>query len=218
MSTRCIAPSEIVTPQAASAFGAVAESIIDSDYLTQVGRTTVFPVSTKDFIDFTHGFGNIPLVIAFLKTNNPHLSVSQLAVMSAAGLVKIADIITHDPPIRTEFYEIKPNSADGVPAGQIKVASIAALFSKFSLPYLPGAQYAPDKRIKIFSGNPLGSRLELFFHFKWIQPGLIVYEICAEGDLEELGLKILVAIIAAAIVALLVTATGGAGAGVLVLA
>jgi hypothetical protein len=216
VSTRCLAPSEILSSQVASAFGAVAESIIDSDYLTMVGRSTVFPVSTKDFIDFTHGFGNTALVIAFLKTNNPRLSVSQLVVISAGGLLKIADIITHDPPFRTEFYEIKPNSADGVPAGRIKVATIGALMSKFSLPYLPGTQYAPNKQLKIFSGRPLGSRLELFFHFQWIQPGLIVYEICAEGDLEELGLKVLVAIIAAAIVALLVTATGGAG--VLVLA
>ncbi len=218
MSKRCIAPSEVVTPAAASSFGAVAEYIIDSDYLTQVGRSTVFPVSTKDFIDFTHGFGNTPLVIAFLKTNNPRLSVSQLVVLSAGGLLKIADIITHDPPFRTEFYEIKPNSLDGALAGRTKVASIGALMSRFLLPYLPGTQYAPDKQIKIFSGNPLGSRLELFFHFKWIQPGLIVYEICAEGDLEGLGLKVLVAIIAAAIVALLVAATGGAGAGVLVFA
>jgi hypothetical protein len=218
MSERCIAPSEIITPEAASAFGAVAESIIDSDYLTQVGRTTVFPVSTKDLIDFTHGFGNTPLAIAFLKANNPHLSVSQMAMLSAAGLLKIADIITHDPPFRTEFYEIKPNSTDGVVAGRIKVASIGAMVAKFSLPYLPGTQYAPDKKIKIYSGNPLGSRLEIFFHFLWIQPGLIVYEICAEGDLEELGLKVLVAIMAAAIVALLIAATGGAAAPVLVLA
>ena len=217
MSNRCIAPSEILTGATASSFGAVAESIIDSDYLTKVGRTTVFPASTKDFIDFSHGFGNTPLVIAFLKTNNPGLSVSEMALLSAAGLLKIADIITHDPPFRTEFYEIKPNSIDGVTAGRIKVASIGALMVKFAMPYLPGTQYAPNTKVKIFSGNPLGCRLELFFHFMWLQPGLIVYEICAEGDLEKLGLKVLIAIIAATIVTLLITATGGAGAGVLVL-
>jgi hypothetical protein len=217
VSNRCIAPSEILTGSAASSFGGVAESIIESDYLTKVGRVTVFPVSSKDFVDFSHGFGNTPLVIAFLKANNPSLSVSQMAVLSAAGLLKIADIITHDPPFRTEFYEIKPNSVDGVPAGRIKVASIGALMAKFSLPYLPGTQYAPDTKIKIFSGNPLGSRLEIYFHFMWIQPGLIVYEICAEGDLEELGLKVLVAIIAATLVTLMVEILAGLG-GIIILA
>jgi hypothetical protein len=178
---------------------------------------TVFPVSTKDFVDFSHGFGNTPLVIAFLKANNPSLSVSQMAVLSAAGLLKIADIITHDPPFRTEFYEIKPNSVDGVPAGRIKVASIGALMAKFPLPYLPGTQYARDTKIKIFTGNPLGSRLEICFHFMWIQPGLIVYEICAEGDLEELGLKGLVAIMAATLVTLMVEILAGLG-GIIILA
>jgi hypothetical protein len=95
MSKRCIAPSEILTPQAASAFGSVAEIAIGSDYLIFVGRTTIFPVSTKDFLDFSEGFGNVPLMIAFLKANNPSLSTSKMAVLAAAGATKVADIITN---------------------------------------------------------------------------------------------------------------------------
>jgi hypothetical protein len=207
MSNRCIAPSEILTPQASSAFGSVAEITIASDYLSFVGRTAIFPASTKDFVDYTPGFGNVPMMIAFLKTNNPKLSVSKVASLSGAGLTKVADIITHDSPIQTAFYEIKPNSVDGRFAGRIKVASVDALMTALSLPYVPGTIYMPDKSIRFFSGMVLGSPLELFFHFKRTAPGLILYEICAEGDLEKIGLKVLISVIAATIVILLLPET-----------
>src|SRR5262249_37193073 len=199
----CLAPSEFLTTPTAAAFGAVAEAIIQADYLTNVGRTSVFPVSPFDFIDITHGFGNTALYIAFLKANNPRLSVSQLAVLSAGGDLKIPDIMTHDPPRRTEFYEIKPNSVTGRLAGTTKVALIDAVMTGFSLPYRPGIQYAPNKRVLLFSGTPLGARLEVFFHFQHIAPGLIVYEICAEGELAKLGLRVLLAILAIIILILL---------------
>jgi hypothetical protein len=70
MSTRCIAPSEILTIAGASQFGEVAEIIIQTDYMKNVGRVSVFPASTKDFIDFAAGFGNQTLLFAFLKVNN----------------------------------------------------------------------------------------------------------------------------------------------------
>ncbi len=100
----CIAPSEFLTTPVASQFGALAESLIEADYLADVGRPAVFPVSPKDFIDFSHGFGNTLLFIAFLKSNNPKLSVSELAVLSAGGDLKLPDIMT-DPPQRLEFYD-----------------------------------------------------------------------------------------------------------------
>jgi hypothetical protein len=125
-----------------------------------------------------------------------------MAVLSAAGLTKIADLMTHDPPQRTEFYEIKPNSVDGRLAGRTKIALIDALMHGTSLPYVPGVQYTPDKRILIYSGTPLGAKLDVFFHFKRIQAGLIVYEICPEGELEKLGLAVLLAILAIIVIIL----------------
>jgi hypothetical protein len=92
----CLAPSEFLKPGEAAAFGLVAELLIASDYLRHVKRTSYFPLSMQDFLDITQGFGNSNLLIAFLKANNPTMSVSQLATIALAGLTKIADIITHD--------------------------------------------------------------------------------------------------------------------------
>src|SRR5688572_19344146 len=112
----CLAPSEFLTPQAASAFGLVAEALVAKDYLENVGRTSFFPLSQTDFLDISIGFGNVALYIAFLKANNPSLSASQLLFMSSQGGTKVPDLMTHDAPRRTEFYEVKPNSFDGRPA------------------------------------------------------------------------------------------------------
>src|SRR5262245_53558253 len=110
----CFAPSEVVSSGDASAFGLIAEQFVGRDYLQRVGRSAFFPASTIDFQDISSGFGNVTLLISFLKTNNPHLTASKLLVMSAEfALVKVPDLMTHDPPRRTEFYEIKPNSPDG---------------------------------------------------------------------------------------------------------
>jgi hypothetical protein len=98
---------------------------------------------------------------------------------------------------------------DGRLAGRTKVALIDALMTGLPLPYVPGTSYSPNKSIRIFSGMVLGSPLELFFHFERISPGLIVYEICAEGDLEKIGLKVLISVIAATIVLLLLPEAGG---------
>jgi hypothetical protein len=192
----CVAPSEIPGFTQSSPFGAVAEQIITADYLRNVGRTTVFPASNKDFIDFSAGFGNSAIYAAFLGINNPKLSAIALANLSVGALLKIPDLMTHDSGIRTEFYEIKPNSITGRVDGSTKIALIEALMIFHSLVYTPGIQYSPNTRIKIFAGTPLGCKLQVFFHFQRIAPGLIVYDICAEGELEKLGLIALLAILA----------------------
>ena len=198
----CIAPSEILETSVASEFGRVAELIIGADYLRAVGRSVIFPMpGSKEFLDVTAGFASKTVYPAFLKTHNPNLKLSEFLTLDR-GLVRIPDILTHDPGVRLEAYEIKPNSKSGISAGLEKVAFLDAAFNHFSLPYRPGRQYKPNKRIKIFAGVPLGCRLQLHFHFFHLSPGLIVYEICAEGDLAELGLKILKAIIAGVVIAL----------------
>jgi hypothetical protein len=214
----CLAPSEFLTTDFTRLVGAAAETFIEADYLKDVGRVSFFPVSTMDFADFSHGFGNTPLYVAFLKTNNPSLSVSQLLAISGFGDLKIPDIMTHDVAKRTEFYEIKPNSGDGRFAGTTKVALIAASLVSGGLPHIPGVQYSPNKKIKFFSGLIIGHRVEMFFHFVRILPGLIVYEFCIEGDLAGLALDLLLVILAAGVVALFLPLVAGSGGGVLVLA
>ena len=199
----CLAPSEFLTPQAASLFGSVAERFIQADYLRHVGRAAFFPANPKDFADFSIGFGNTALYVAFLKANNPRLSPSELLALSAASLLKIPDLMTHDPGVRFEFYEIKPNSPDGRLAGMTKVALIDAMLTAFSLPYKPGLSYAPVKDVILYSGSVFGKTLEVRLHWERIAPGLLVYEICVDGTLVELGLKVLLAVLAAIIAILL---------------
>jgi hypothetical protein len=59
---------------------------------------------------------------------------------------------------------------------------------------------------------PLGCKLDVYFHFQLLSPGLIVYELCADGELEKLGLKVLIALLAAIALELL---TGGLGTPIL---
>ena len=103
----------------------------------------------------------------------------------------------------TEFYEIKPNSVSGNIAGHAKIAIFAAICSGFSFPYTAGTSWSPDTKILIAKGSPLGVALEIFFHFKRVAAGLIVYEICIEGDLAKLTLFALLAIMAIIIALLL---------------
>jgi hypothetical protein len=196
----CLAPSEFLTPALTVTIGTAAETFIEADYLQSVKRTSFFPVSTIDFADFSHGFGNTALYIAFLKSSNPALSISSLMSISGAGDLKIPDIMTHDPARRTEFYEIKPNSVDGRAAGARKVSLIGAALASNGMPHIPGIQYKPNKKIRFFKGAPLGHNIEIFFHFERTAPGLILYEFCIEGDIQGLALDVLLAIAAAAVV------------------
>jgi hypothetical protein len=196
----CIAPSFVVSPGAAAAFGLVAEAVIASRYLAFVGRGAFFPASTKDFQDISLGFGNTTLFIAFLRANNK-LSTSQLLSLSASGLVNIPDLMTHNPPRNREFYEIKPNSVDGRAAGRAKIASLAALFGFLGLGYRPGTSWKPAERILLWSGLIVGARIEAHLSF-FASPttnGLILYELCIEGEiakaLERIALTVLIALI-----------------------
>jgi hypothetical protein len=203
----CLPVSVILAPPWDSAFGAIAESIIGSRFLDHIGRTGrgFFPSSTtqEDFQDISIGIGNSRLYLLYLGFHNT-ISFKQMLILTASAMVKIPDLITHNPsnprktihPTRTEFYEIKPNSPTGIADGLGKIVAISLLYSALPLPYLSGTMWSPDERILISSGSPLGVRLEVFFHFKRISPGLIVYDICIEGELEKIALAVLIAILA----------------------
>jgi hypothetical protein len=201
----CIAPSLVLTEKAASQFGAIAEGIVAKFYLENVGRPAFFPTpgSSKDFFDITHGFGNTSLYAAFLVANHPRLSPGQILEMSNDRQVKIPDLMTFDPERRTEFYEIKPNSASGIAKGVAKVAKVHALCQSFNLPYVPGVQWDPDTKVRLFSGRLMGIEVEVTFHFFRLQPGLIVYEICAEGRARPLTNREIAMIIGVVLIALL---------------
>jgi hypothetical protein len=203
----CIAPSVVVSPGAAAAFGLVAEGVIASRYLAHRGKSSFFPASTRDFQDILLGFGNTALFISFLKANN-RLSTSQMLALSAHGLVPVPDLMTHDGA-RREFYEIKPNSIDGRAAGQVKIASLAALFGFAGLGYRPGTIWKASERILLWSGLVVGARIEAYLHFfpsPTVQ-GLILYELCVEGELQKALERIALSVLLATVVVLVLTTT-----------
>ncbi len=212
----CIEPSLVLTRGAASAFGQFAEGLVAPFYLENVFRPAFFPLPPAlDFMDISHGFGNRSLYAAFLGSKHPTLSQSELANLSENKLVKIPDLLIFDPVHRTEFYEVKPNSASGRLDGDAKVARVHALYQSMSLPYVPGVQWDPDVRIPVFTGRLLGIEVDVDFHFFRFQPSLIVYEICAEGKLKPLTNAEIAAIVALVLLALLTLPLGG---GVLIFA
>lgn len=201
----CIAPSYVVSPPAAAAFGQIAESIIAGRYLAHVRRGAFFPASIKDFQDISIGFGNTSLMAAFLKANHS-LSVSQLLHLSSFGLMKVPDLMTYDPPTRAEYYEVKPNSIDGNAAGRTKLANLAALFSSLGLPYRAGTIWNPNERVLLWSGYIAGGWIEAKLHFfsSSSTNGLIVYELCVEGELNRALENISLAMMIATIIVMVV--------------
>jgi hypothetical protein len=200
----CIPVSDLLPPPLDSAFGAVAESIIGGRFLDHLGRRAngFFPSSPtqEDFQDISIGIGNTNLYILYLRLHNT-ISIPQLIILSAAAMVNIPDLITHNPPrssapTRAEFYEIKPNSPASIPKGFAKITSLSLLYSSLPLPYKRGTIWSPDEKILLSKGDPLGVYLEVSFHFKRIADALIVYDICLDGELEKLALAVLIALVA----------------------
>lgn len=200
----CIPVSVILPPPLDSAFGVIAERIIGGRFLDSVGRRAkgFFPASPtqEDFQDISVGIGNSRLYILYMKFHNA-LSVRQIVVLTGFALVKIPDLMTHNPPrskkpARAEVYEIKPNSPTGLVDGGEKLVEITLLHRALSLPYTLGTVWTPDEKILISKGDPLGVHLEVSFHYKRVSPGLIVYDICVDGELEKIALAMLIATLA----------------------
>lgn len=170
------APEEIGDIDASlKVWGQLAEIILLEYYLKHVGRSMVFPHSDKDFVDFTSGWANQTLYVAFIGKNNPKLSISELLSFRRPGLLKVPDICTHDYPARTEYYECKPNSYSGKRDGDQKLAEIDALNASFNLPYKPGSIWSPtiDHVVvqDVFSGQPYTVTVQ----FRKLKKGLIVW-------------------------------------------
>ncbi len=106
----------------------------------------------------------------------------------------IPDIITDLPAVRTEFYEVKPNSATGLAAGRLKVETFLSLvdFLKEKDPSVgnlaKGTQFTPDTSITVYSRLYLGIvPVEVQIHYERTEDALILYQICvtAQTDIVE---------------------------------
>ncbi|WP_162688479.1 MULTISPECIES: peptidoglycan-binding domain-containing protein [unclassified Streptomyces] len=142
----------------------------------------------------------------------------------------VPDIITHEPDVRMEFYEIKPNSAEGREAARAKVETFLSLVDFLAVDrpdfkkYEKGTRFNPDRTITFYQRNYLGIvPCKASLHYRRatepeIAEGVIVYEICAEVDgelLESFAKAIIVSAVIAALAALAAAAVIIFGGGVL---
>lgn len=202
----------VLTPDAARELGLVAEAVAAEKYKFDMGRTVPLGGGKAgffsappgvDFFDISHGFGNTSLYAAFLVDKHPALSPSRILELSDNKLVKIPDLTTFLPGTQTEFYEIEPNSPSGLTAGAAKIAAVSALYARFGLPYVPGMRWTLNFRFILFSGSILGIKVDVFLHIFRRDPGLVVYEVCADGKSRSLTNAEVAAIIAIVLIAVL---------------
>jgi hypothetical protein len=220
---KCFVPSEANVPdRLQQAFGEVAEMFVKAHYCPLKGGCHEFltadPLQT-DFFDIAMGFSRCRHLGAYLKLHNPDLD-EILLVSQCEGRkdshkhFPVADIITHEPPDRTEFYEIKPNSPGGKSKGRDKIVWFEIICDDEDLPYVAGTLYDPDERKLVWDATWFGHPTKVFFHWFREQDGLLVYELCFQVSLENFAealVKLLIrAVVAALIVLMLPVVAGGA--------
>jgi hypothetical protein len=191
-----------------SAFGYFAETVIESDYCNTMGcspATEYFDNGLAGPVD--------PAYAGFIIAHNSLASWQK--VFLAIASVQRPDILVDKPGIR-DFFEIKPRSPAGMTKGIEKLLAIAAYMSVLSLPYVWGTSYSPSFRKLLASGPVLGTPLNVWLRVERIAPGLIVYDICLEGDLLEILAKVSLAALLAAIIAAIIVVTEGGAAPVLI--
>lgn len=120
----------------------------------------------------------------------------------------IPDIITDAPGVRTEFYEVKPNSDTGKESGKKKIETFLSLvdFLKLTDPAVgnlaKGTAFSPDRSITIYSRLYLGIiPVEVQIHYFRLDNALIVYDICVTAQTELLETLVKAIIISALIAA-----------------
>lgn len=218
---RCLLPSEANVPQRLqSAFGDVVERFVKTDYCASKGGCQEFlvPGTTQtDFFDVAMGFSRCRHLASYLKMHNP--SVDEVLIASQCETKKdsdkhfpVPDIITHEPPTRTEFYEIKPNSVSGKRKGRDKVIWFEIICTSESLPYVAGRIYDPNRRVLVWDGTWFGSPVKVRLHWFRETDGLIVYELCFEASVENFAealVKLLIALVVAALISALLPVAGG---------
>jgi hypothetical protein len=121
------------------------------------------------------------------------------------GLLRVLDLCTH-LPVRQDFYEIKTCVSRWPRCGIAKIAALDALFAFVSLSYRAGTFWSPSKRVVLADGLVLGCHVKLSLHFWRHGSGLILYELCVDGQLKELAAKVGLAVMIATIIVMLLFA------------
>src|SRR5262245_33479178 len=142
MPTRCFVPSESgIRRRVSSAFGHIVEWFVKQEYCLAKGGCSEFVLtgSGTDFFDENSTTTRCRFLAAYLSTHNALLDEGFIS--GACEIRKrpvdpdddenerfpVPDIITHEPGVRMEFYELKPNSAFGKEAGRVKIEAFQSM-------------------------------------------------------------------------------------------
>ncbi len=218
----CLVPSEAVGDNGIlSVFGEFVEIFVRSDYCISKGICEPFnpssPRPTTDFFDYQSGTHRCTALSKFLGSHHPSVdpTLGRQCLLAKKGFrFPVPDMITYQPPLRTEFYEIKPNSAAGHRDGQDKINWFDIIRRDYGLPYVAGTQYSPNGKELIWDGNWMGVPTKVYLRWRRDLPGLIVYEVCIElSSLAEwLAKSLLKGVVVAALLLLILNPVAAAGA------
>jgi hypothetical protein len=170
MAQQCFTPGQAaVNLRLTQLFGTIVEWFVKQEYCLAKGgcreSLTLPPNRQTDFFDKNAGTTRRRFLASFLKFHNPALD--EIFVAETCEIRKrdddegerspVPDIITHEPPSRMEFYEIKPNSQSGKAKGRIKIQSFQAMADFFRLT-VPTVNYQWGTRVAGTARGPSGGR------------------------------------------------------------
>jgi hypothetical protein len=214
----CLVPSEVLGPQhpAVPVIGEIVEIVIRRDYCRSKGGCQEFlaPGSTQtDFFDIGMGFSRCRQMVAYLGLHNPGIDTALIATQcelkkDSDKAFPVPDIITHELPDRTEFYEIKPNSTSGVGKGIDKILWFEIICDSEIMPYIAGTEYDPDRKITLYGGRYVGNPVRISLHFKRDRPGLLVYDFCIDISQESISEALFFALLALMVAILIAVSEG----------
>ncbi|WP_410646423.1 hypothetical protein [Amycolatopsis sp. cmx-4-54] len=212
---RCFNPSEyMLSPQVRSWIGDFAEIVIRHHSCANVRGSACSPFDPRvgghqeDFFDQMLGPHRCDNLAEYLGKHNSWIDPPTLGgeCLAEGQEFAVPDMITHRaPPDPGEFYEVKPNSADGKYKGRRKVEVFNQTIARHHLPYVAGTRYDVDEKRLLVHGYHWLGQYRLFLHWWRAEPGLLLYEFCFEFDsvLENVPEELIRAIIIAMILVVL---------------
>ncbi|MGV9938529.1 peptidoglycan-binding domain-containing protein [Streptomyces sp. NPDC003401] len=216
----CFTPGEVygdspdsVKRRMSSLFGDVAEIIVKKHYCKEKGGCQEFlkPGTLQtDFFDVGMGFHRCDHLLAYLQVHNPFLTADVRARCLARKEpgdphFPVPDVITTEPG-RREFYEIKPDSADGLAKAVKKVQWFEdEVCAPNGLVYGRGTVFSGAVDEVVWNGTWFGVPVKVRFTTEMPRNGIVVYKLCLDRALGELLEKLLVKAVVAALVYLLLT-------------
>jgi hypothetical protein len=173
----CVTPSDLFSDQAEKqAIEREIERIIIGDFMGSKAASGAIDIFTDP------GVNGPRAVTEWLSRNSFGQTLNTTKMMQGfnAGLYSVPDIITNRVTnAKSEFYEIKPNSAPGKAEGLRKLVAFALLDHDFHLLFFPGVDYDPTAASLLRSIHQIGAtEYELQLNWWRDAPGLVLYEIC----------------------------------------